>query len=90
MKIRKINWKNHPIFGTFELSFLDESSKPYNTIVIAGENGTGKTTILETLYAYLKSGVVDGTHNFEYIEYQTNNEILRYSITKKKCEHLPS
>lgn len=85
MKIRKINWKNHPIFGTFELSFLDESSKPYNTIVIAGENGTGKTTILEIIYSYLKSGVVDETHNFEYIEYQTNDEILRYYITKKNA-----
>lgn len=83
MKIRKINWKDHPIFGTFELSFLDGSSKPYNTIVIAGENGTGKTTILEIIYSYLKSGVVDETHNFEFIEYQTDDEILRYSIAKR-------
>ena len=82
MKIRKINWKNHPIFGTFELSFLDESSKPYNTIVIAGENGTGKTTILEILYTYLRTRAVDVTRKCEYIEFQTDDEIMRCSLSK--------
>lgn len=47
--ITKLKWKDHPILGNLELNFTNSSGKPYNTIVLAGENGTGKTTILETL-----------------------------------------
>lgn len=35
--------------GDLSLSFVDENGEPYNTIVFAGENGTGKTTILRTI-----------------------------------------
>lgn len=49
MKIQRIKYANHPIMGDLSLSFTDESEKPYATIVFAGENGTGKTTILRTI-----------------------------------------
>ena len=35
--------------GNLALSFVDENGEPYDTIVFAGENGTGKTTILQTI-----------------------------------------
>lgn len=35
--------------GDLSLSFKDENGEPYDTIVFAGENGTGKTTILRTI-----------------------------------------
>ena len=47
--IQRIKYANHPIMGDLSLSFTDESEKPYATIVFAGENGTGKTTILRTI-----------------------------------------
>ena len=57
--ITKLKWKDHPILGNLELNFTNSSGKPYNTIVLAGENGTGKTTILETLSTFLNLGVTD-------------------------------
>ena len=46
MKLRKIKWNNHPILGNLELNFVNPlSNTPYDTIVIAGENGTGKTFV---------------------------------------------
>ncbi len=74
MKLREIKWNNHPILGDLLLNFLIDDT-PCDTIVIAGENGTGKTTILETLYGFLNQGPITP---FEYVEYQLDNgEIYR-------------
>ncbi len=68
--ITKLKWKDHPILGNLELNFTNSSGKPYNTIVLAGENGTGKTTILETLSTFLNLGTINA---FEYIDYNIEN-----------------
>ena len=67
--IKKIKWKNHNILGNLELDFTKEDGTIYNTIVIAGENGTGKTTILEELAKFLNFGPIS---NFDYIKYELN------------------
>lgn len=64
--IRKIKWNNHDILGNLELDFTKPDGFIYNTIVLAGENGTGKTTILETLSTFLNLGSIEA---FEYINY---------------------
>lgn len=67
MKIRKVKWANHPILGNLELNFIDPTTnKPYSTIVLAGENGTGKTTILETLNTFLSIGSFEPFNAIEY------------------------
>lgn len=52
MKIRKMELKNHPILGNLNLNFCDESDKTIDTIIIAGENGTGKSSLLNVLYEF--------------------------------------
>ncbi len=48
--IRKVKWNNYKSLGDLELNFINPSTGlPFNTIDIAGENGTGKTTVLESL-----------------------------------------
>ena len=49
MEIASLKLQNHPILHDLELNFCDENGKPYKNIVFAGENGTGKTTLLELL-----------------------------------------
>ena len=49
MEIASLKLKNHPILHDLELNFCDKNGKPYKNIVFAGENGTGKTTLLELL-----------------------------------------
>lgn len=49
-KIRYLKFVSHPILGNLMLDFCDEEGKAIDTIIIAGENGTGKSTILNTLY----------------------------------------
>ena len=73
--IREIKWKNHPILGNLCLDFTKPDGSLYNTIVIAGENGTGKTTILETLSVFLSRSSITP---FEYIRYDANGST--YSV----------
>lgn len=49
-KIRKIKFVNHPILNNLELNFCDEFGNAVDTIILAGENGVGKSTILNELY----------------------------------------
>lgn len=75
MKLKKVRWDSHPILGDLELDFTNEATgSPYDTIIIAGENGTGKTTILETIYNFLNQGPIDP---FKFIEYQIDKKIYQ-------------
>ncbi len=54
MKIRRIKFDNNPIVGNLELNFINRATgEPYDTILLVGENGTGKTTILSTISKFL-------------------------------------
>ena len=49
-KIRKIKFAGHPILGDLELDFRGQDGNAVDTVIFAGENGTGKSTILDALY----------------------------------------
>jgi len=50
MKIANLKISNHYILGNIELNFCDASGQPFDSIILAGENGSGKSTILEILF----------------------------------------
>ncbi|GAB7391538.1 AAA family ATPase [Lactococcus garvieae] len=96
MKIAKIEFENHPIFKSSCFDFTKPNGEIYNNILIAGENGAGKTTFLETL-PYLevlfKSGRNRGLspqllNNFGNskiaIEYEYNQEYISLVSTPKE------
>ena len=74
--ITKVKWRNHTVLGDLELDFAKDDDTPYNTIVLAGENGTGKTSILETLATFLNR---DSFEPFKYISYTANGNIFTAS-----------
>jgi len=49
MKIRKIHLKNYKMFNDVTLDFTDSNGETLDTIVIAGINGSGKTSLLQLL-----------------------------------------
>lgn len=53
MKIKSIELRNNPILGDLDLNFCDVNGVPFDTILIAGENGTGKSTIQNIIYDFL-------------------------------------
>lgn len=72
--INKVKWKNHDVLGNLELDFTKDKNRTYSTIVIVGENGTGKTSILSTLANFLSRG---SFIPFDYIEYDADGENFR-------------
>lgn len=59
MYLSELKIRNHPILGDVDLDFCRKDSRePYSTIVFVGENGAGKTNILQELFDYSKSEYV--------------------------------
>ena len=56
-RIRKAKFKNHPILKNLELDFCDRNDNAVDTVIFAGENGTGKTTVFNALYELITGGV---------------------------------
>lgn len=70
MLIRKITWKDDQILGNLSLDLVNHhTDKAYSTIIFAGENGTGKSTILHQLSDFLNGGSLTP---FECIEYSVD------------------
>lgn len=50
MKLKKIRFDKHEILNNLEVDFCDCNGIPLKTVVIIGNNGTGKTTLLKSLF----------------------------------------
>lgn len=74
MKLRKVKWQNHPVLGNLELDFTRDDGTAYDTVVLIGENGSGKTSVMESIGTFLNVGSFD---EFEYLEFETNGNIYR-------------
>ncbi len=74
--ITKIKWHKDPVLGDLELDLI-KNGRPCNTIVLAGENGTGKTRILKTLATFLNR---QSFAPFEHIECILGGE--KYILTR--------
>jgi predicted ATPase len=75
MKIKKVKWKNHDVLGNLELDFTNPTTgQAFDSIILAGENGTGKTSILETLSAFLNMGTFKP---FDFIEYEIDGQVYK-------------
>ena len=69
-KIRKVKFSNHPVLKNLELNFCDTNGKAVDAIILAGENGTGKSTILNALFKLTNHKV-----DFEFeVEIESNND----------------
>lgn len=76
MKLKKIRFQNNKILGNLELDFTDNSGKVADTIILAGENGCGKTSLLDFIYE------VSGLYLYE----QKSNEIRTYNYLLEEME----
>lgn len=75
-KIRKITFRDHPMLGNLTLDFCDENGKAVDTIIFAGENGSGKSTILNAIY----NSIDNILYHFIYIEWETDAVIHYLNI----------
>lgn len=52
MRIKKIKLIDNSFFGNAEFDFTDASGQLMDTIILAGENGCGKTQLLNIIYDF--------------------------------------
>ncbi len=69
--LKKVKWNNYKALGNLDLDFRKPDGSAYSTIILAGENGTGKTTILETLGQFLTGHSIVP---FSYLEYEISGK----------------
>ncbi len=83
MKLRKLIIKKYKIFRDFELDFTNNGSVQ-NLVVLAGVNGSGKTTILrDVVYEFFANHRINGDAvvSFEHIKERTNEiEVLDFDL----------
>lgn len=79
--ITRIQYKGHDVLGNLYLDFQKSDGTPYKTIVFAGENGCGKTTILKTLSTFLNGGSI---LPFDYVEYLQNGNVYQATTDENK------
>jgi predicted ATP-binding protein involved in virulence len=84
MKITKVKWRKHSILGDLELDFINATTgEPFDTVLFAGENGTGKTSILETISTFLNMGTFQF---FDFLEYKVSGQLYR-AIPQTESTH---
>ncbi len=51
--LNRLSINNHPILGNLDIDLINsKTGKPYSIIAFAGENGCGKTTLLNEIFDY--------------------------------------
>lgn len=66
MRIKKIVYNNHNILGNLELDFTNKNGKAEDMIFIAGENGCGKTTIINNIFDMFLYARISGEGSISY------------------------
>ncbi len=79
MKIRKLHLKNYKVFDDLELDFTDENGETLNEIVIAGVNGSGKTTVLEFIRDTLAKKPNDNEENYALFSFPDADTAYAFS-----------
>ena len=79
-KIRKIKFAQHPILGDLELDFRGQDGNVVDTVIFAGENGAGKSTILDALYKTASRSVDFPVH----VEFERDGIPFLLSYSRKK------
>lgn len=75
MKLRFIKFTDHPILGNLSLDFT-VNGKAIDTVIFAGENGTGKSTILNAIMSL-------STHDLNQMRYISELEVEHDGLIEK-------
>lgn len=86
MKFRKISFKDNPILGSVNIDFTDATGNAVDTIIIAGENGCGKSYLLSFLNTYTPSMTAANLGYTMQVEVELSNEDLKRLNANKDFE----
>lgn len=78
-RFRKVKFYDHPILKNLELDFCGEDGRAVDTIIIAGENGTGKSTLMESIYQIVSKAIKFNAD----IELEVGEEVRKITYRKE-------
>ena len=81
IRVRKLKLSNHPVLGNLELDFTDSSNKAVDTVIIAGNNGIGKSSLVELLYQIMAHKYHDMPCYVDSIEVDFDSLIIDFIRT---------
>lgn len=85
MRIRKIKFRNDVLLGSLELNFLKSTTgEPYENVVLVGENGVGKTTVLSLLKQFV--GAPERCCFYDFVEYEIHDVVYRFERIPKRAD----
>lgn len=88
MKIRKIKLENHTVLGTIDFDFTDKYGKVIDNIIIAGENGTGKTVLLNLIYSFCNPALENEKRNEKrFFEIELTDEEITHLYENANLKH---
>lgn len=80
MKIRKLEIQNYKIFDDVSFDFTDENGETLSTVVLAGMNGCGKTTVLEVICDFFTGNILpfENDYKIKILVELTENEQVNW------------
>lgn len=87
MKIRNIHIENYKIFKDFDLDFTHRG-KPLNIVLLAGINGSGKSSLLEFIFDYFNGRKAAYSFGNKIIGEELDLESGKYILTSLDYDHL--
>lgn len=82
-KIRKLSLVSHPVLGNLSLDFCDRDGKAVDTVIIAGENGVGKSNVLDVIYR-LTSGEMHGSEVNADVMFEKDGESVSIQFRSRR------
>ena len=82
MKIKNLYIENEKRLKNLNINF-ENDEKILDVVVLAGVNGTGKTTVLEVIYDYFENFQNDKNNINIVLELEEENYINQYNISKE-------
>lgn len=87
MKFRKIEFCGHPVLGDVSFDFTDSQGHTVDTIILAGENGCGKSLLLSFLNTYNPSMTAKKLGYTLRIEVELSDDDIRVLHQNKDFEN---
>ncbi len=81
-KIKNISFIDHPVLGNLTLDFCDRDGNIVDTVILAGENGTGKSTVMQALYKFA-TGNVDFECQVTFLTSENEEAVLNFKYDEK-------
>lgn len=86
LKIREVHIAGHPVLGDLNLDFRGLDGQAVDTVIFAGENGAGKSTVMGLLYDLVSGGRDVSPFGIVTVEFEDEGTALTLSYELEQLD----